>query len=174
VQALLPLLSSALGSGVVLQTSVDSDLPRVRVNRAQLEGTIANLVIDARDALAGTPGAKVTVKASLVMLDDAAAANRGLALGAYVALCVRDNRAETSEALRDSVTNTATKSDGKRGGLGLSMARRLAENSGGAAWLLGRRGRGICVAVFLPTCDSGRSAGTAVSNPQCSGTQIHR
>ncbi len=53
IGGMLDLLESSLGHGVTLTTELAPDLPAVRVDPGQLENTLINLAINARDAMQG-------------------------------------------------------------------------------------------------------------------------
>lgn len=164
IRSLLPLLASALGSRVSLKTAIASDVPAVRVNRAQIESVITNLVINARDALSGVADAAVTIWLARLSLDPSTAAQKGVEPGEYAAVSVRDN----GPGIPDGVLKRAfepffsTKGKGKGSGLGLPMVRWFAERSGGAASLRSRPAEGTTVTVLLPACPEARTADSAV------------
>jgi hypothetical protein len=112
---------------------------------------ITNLVINARDALAGQAGACVLISVRRRDL-------RGtsdlppLGAGSYVELAVTDNGCGIPPELADRVFEPffSTKQRGQGSGLGLAMVRWFAERAGGTVSLKSHPGRGTTVAVLLP------------------------
>jgi signal transduction histidine kinase len=153
VATLSPLFAAVLGSRVKLETDVDANAPAVRSNRAQLESVITNLVVNARDALAGT-GGTVSIKVSRVDLAGAAASARRLKPGCYVAFEVRDDGCGIPEKILGRVFEPFFSTKGNKGtGLGLPMVRWFAERAGGAVSLESRPQEGTVITLLLPALD---------------------
>ena len=153
IASLSPLFVAVLGSRVKLETNVDANAPAVRVNRAQLESVITNLVVNARDALAGA-GGTVSIGVARVDLAGAAAAATGAKPGCYVAFAVRDNGCGIPESLLERVFESFFSTKGSKGnGLGLPMVRWFAQRAGGAVTLESRPHEGTVVTLLLPALD---------------------
>jgi hypothetical protein len=153
VASLSPLFIAVLGSRVKLETDVDQNAPAVRVNRAQLESVVTNLVVNARDALVGS-GGTVSIKVSRVDLDGAAAPAQSLKPGRYVAIAVRDDGCGIPEKVLERVFEPFFSTKGSKGnGLGLPMVRWFAERAGGTVTLQSQPQQGTAVTLFLPALD---------------------
>jgi two-component system cell cycle sensor histidine kinase/response regulator CckA len=153
VASLSPLFVAVLGSRVKLETDLDETVPAVHANRAQLESVITNLVVNARDALAGT-GGTVSIKVETVDLDGPAASTRKLKPGCYVAFAVRDNGCGIPEKVLERVFEPFFSTKGSKGnGLGLPMVRWFAERAGGAVTLESRPELGTAVTLLLPALE---------------------
>jgi PAS domain S-box-containing protein len=130
---------------------------RTRVDRAQLEAAVMNLVINSRDAM--PHGGRITVRTSNVSATDLPG-DVDLRSGDYVALAVEDN----GEGMTPEIAARAfdpfftTKEVGKGTGLGLSMAHGFAVQSGGTLRLQSARGVGTCVTLYLPREQSAAEA----------------
>jgi len=150
IASLSPLLAAVLGSQVKLETALDSTAPAVRINRAQLESVITNLVVNARDALAGATGT-VSIAVTSVELGDAEARSRRVNPGCYVRFAVHDNGCGIPETHLERVFEPFFSTKGSKGnGLGLAMVRWFAEKAGGTVWLESRPNEGTTVALLLP------------------------
>ena len=120
------------------------------VDPGQLENTLLNLCINARDAM--PDGGKITIETSNQWLDRHAASQTDLAPGQYVAMCVSD----TGTGMTPEVMAKAfdpfftTKPIGQGTGLGLSMIYGFAKQSGGQARIYSEVGKGTAVCVYLP------------------------
>ncbi|MEE1819609.1 sensor histidine kinase [Streptomyces sp. SP18ES09] len=126
--------------GVSLRLAPDSRLPDRLVDPRELVTVVGNLVDNAVDAVAGTPGARV--EASFRAEDRT------------VVLRVSDSGPGVPEDRREQIftegwTTKAPPSHGKRG-LGLALVRRLAERRGGTAGVADGPGGGAVFTVVLP------------------------
>lgn len=152
IENLLPLLSRALGSRVDLGTDLSAGACTVRANVAQLESVIVNLAVNAKDAIEGS--GKVTIAAATVDLSSERAAARGLVPGRYVRIAVCDDGKGIPPDALERVFEPFFTTKGDRGGtgLGLSMVRAFASQSGGAAYIESEVGSGASVVLLLPHC----------------------
>jgi len=141
---LVPLVAFALVAHMAC-CEIAADLPLARGERAEFETVIVNLVTNARDALPA--GGAIRISAA-----------RGLHPAA--------GTDATEERLRVAVADTGvgmppevlaragepfftTKAEGRGTGLGLAMARRFAEQDGGALEIASRPGEGTVVTLWL-------------------------
>jgi signal transduction histidine kinase len=156
VASLSPLFVAVLGSRVKLETDVDANAPAVRVNRAQLESVITNLVVNARDAVGGS-GGTVSIKVARVDLAGAAAAAQSVKPGCYVAFAVRDDGCGIPENVLERVFEPFFSTKGSKGnGLGLPMVRWFAQRAGGAVSLQSQPQKGTAVTLLLPALEKER------------------
>lgn len=127
--------------GLSLDVEVEQDLPRVRCNPLGLQSALLNLLLNARDAMAGR--GVVSVRTSRGR-DELAAKT--------IEIAVADSGVgmapETvAQALDPFFT---TKTDGT-GGLGLPMVNRFVRESGGSFSISSELGVGTSVTMTLPT-----------------------
>jgi nitrogen-specific signal transduction histidine kinase len=126
----------------------DAELWPVTVEREQLEAALLNLVANARDAMPKGGRARVMVRnlprGSLLPLD--------LPPGDYVGFLVEDTGAGMSTEVLAKATEPFFTTKGKeRGtGLGLSMVKAFATESGGALQIRSEPGRGTIAEILLP------------------------
>ncbi len=145
--------------GLAVRIEAEPDLPRVRVDRGELEAVLINLATNARDAMPS--GGCITLGASLA---PGPAAEAGDSAGAahHVRLSVADDGvgmpAET--LARATEPFFTTKAEGAGTGLGLTMARDFAAQAGGSFLLESEVGRGTVVTLCLPPipADAGEGA----------------
>ncbi|MFD3333982.1 ATP-binding protein [Streptomyces sp. NPDC058700] len=126
--------------GVSLRIAPASLLPDRLVDPRELVTVVGNLVDNALDAVAGTPGARIDVSLR--------------ADGRTVVLRVTDSGPGVPEESRELIftegwSTKALPSHGKRG-LGLALVRRLAERRGGTARVAGGPEGGAEFTVVLP------------------------
>ncbi|MFL5255275.1 MAG: ATP-binding protein [Rhodopila sp.] len=143
-------LAHTLGTAIVVQSKVPSDVPRVVADRGQLETALVNLGTNARDAMPS--GGILTLSAEPVDSADSDDHPAGLAPGAYVRLSVSDTGTGMDAATLAQATEAffTTKPPGQGTGLGLPMVKALAEQSGGAMTIASTPGAGTTVTLWLP------------------------
>ena len=145
------LLESSLGHGVTLTTELAPGLPAVRVDPGQLENTLINLAINARDAMQGQ--GRITLTTARM---DAQA----------VQIAVADTGCGIPPELLDRVCEPffTTKPLGKGSGLGLSMVYGFVQQSGGELRIDSEPGQGTRVRLTLPVAIQAGHAVDAVDN----------
>ena len=145
-------LSRLLPASVHIKRMGDAHgLPDVRLDTSKLEAVLINLAINARDAMPnggllqiGAVARQVRSSARMDLL--------GLKPGRYVVLIVEDEGEGIPKEIVDRVTDPffTTKPVGEGSGLGLSMAKGFAEQSGGALTIDSTVGEGTRVQIYLP------------------------
>ncbi len=135
------LATRAVGETVTLRFDLGPALHPIRIDPAQFESAVLNLIVNARDALqdrgaAGAAGGRdpcIAVGCRNVVLDDDAAAERGLGPGAYVEVAVADNGPgfDDRTLTRAFEPFFTTKEVGKGSGLGLSQVYGFMRSAGG-------------------------------------------
>ncbi|REJ73076.1 MAG: response regulator [Acidobacteria bacterium] len=152
VQEMSRLLQRLLAEDVRFVTRCDADLRSVWVDPGQLEQVVMNLVVNARDAMAG--GGELAVECSNHELGEAAALARGDSArpGRYVRLRVTDTgKGMTPEAMERAFEPFfTTKAEGEGTGLGLSTVYGIVQQAGGFVDLQSELGVGTAVDVYLP------------------------
>jgi PAS domain S-box-containing protein len=121
-----------------------------RIDGAQLENAILNLVINARDAM--PDGGRITIETANKWIDGHAAKERDLAPGQYVSLCVTDTGTGMPAEVIDRVFDPffTTKPLGQGTGLGLSMIHGFVRQSGGQVRVYSELGQGTTMCLYLP------------------------
>ena len=140
------LLLQALGPSHTLNLELEPEIPDIQADRDQLELTIMNLVINARDA---TPhGGEVIVQGRRASRAEAAA----LPSADYLAISIIDSGIGMDAATLQRAQEPffSTKPLGQGTGLGLSMAYGFAKQSGGAIVLSSKPGAGTTATIILP------------------------
>jgi signal transduction histidine kinase/ActR/RegA family two-component response regulator len=145
------LLQRPLGPTIEIAMQPAADLWPTKVDPAQLETTLLNLALNARDAM--PQGGKLTVATANVHLDeDFVGMNQGAVIGDYVRIAVTDTGIGMSEPVRARAFDPffTTKGIGKGTGLGLSMVYGFVKQSGGYIKLYSEPGHGTAVNIYLP------------------------
>lgn len=150
VSGMEELIARTVGPSISVETINAVGLWQTLIDANQLENSILNLCINARDAM--PEGGKITVETGNRWLDARAARERGLEAGQYVSLSVSD----TGTGMAASVAAQAfdpfftTKPIGMGTGLGLSMIYGFAKQSGGSVHIYTELGKGSAICIYLP------------------------
>ncbi len=153
IQSNAEVLERILGGEIDLQWGLDEAVGNVRADADQFEQMILNLSINARDAM--PDGGVLRIAAADVTLDGERAFENGLLAGDFVVLTVTDTGVGMDEATRERCFEPlfTTKGPFKGTGMGLSSARRLVEESGGAIRCTSAVGAGTTFEILLPVVD---------------------
>jgi PAS domain S-box-containing protein len=167
------MLARTLGEHISVNLRLDGELAAVVVDAAQLESSITNLAINARDAMA--QGGRLTIGARNAELDeDYAAANADVVPGPYLQIEVSD----TGQGMAPDVLARAfepfftTKPVGKGTGLGLSMVFGFIKQSGGHLRIYSEPGLGTTIRLYLPcAADAIAPAAVQPAEPVAGGSE---
>ena len=146
-------LQCVLGSAVRLMIVPSSGPCPVRVSPGQVEQVLLNLVVNARDALQGTPGGQVMVATGPVRMEvDYRHAHGVLPAGTYGWLVVSDTGCGMDATTQARLFEPffTTKEPGKGTGLGMAIVAAILQESGGHITLWSERGRGSRFEVYWP------------------------
>jgi signal transduction histidine kinase/CheY-like chemotaxis protein len=159
------LLNRSLGERIELETISGAGLWKIEVDGPELEATLLNLALNARDAM--PDGGKLTVETSNAYLDDEyCRAHEGVSPGQYVLLAVSDNGGGmTQETLERAFEPFyTTKEAGKGTGLGLSQVYGFIKQSHGHVKIYSEAGQGTTVKLYLPRHDGEEPSDTAADD----------
>ncbi|HVJ51007.1 MAG TPA: cache domain-containing protein [Aliidongia sp.] len=141
------LLEHSLRPDIAIETAMPADLWPVRVDPGQLESSLLNLAVNARDAM---PGAgTLTLRARNVTLP---APEEPSLKGDFVEIAVADNGTGMTEDTRRQAIEPffTTKPVDHGTGLGLSQVYGFVKQSGGSVALDSAPGLGTTVYLYLP------------------------
>jgi PAS domain S-box-containing protein len=150
VEEMTPMIRRLVGEDLQVDLALSPARDRVKVDVGSLEQVIMNLVINARDAVAGT--GRITIETGSVRFDDDYAREHDTAPGEHVMLAIADTGTGMSEeiAARAFEPFFTTKPVGKGTGLGLAMCDGIVRQAGGHITLDSAPGRGSTFRVYLP------------------------
>jgi PAS domain S-box-containing protein len=144
-------LQRSLGERIEIEVSGAPRLWQIEVDVPQLETTLVNLAVNARDAMPN--GGKLTVEASNQTVDrDYLRTNPEVAAGQYALISVSDTGdGMTAEVLaRAFEPFFTTKEIGHGTGLGLSQVYGFVKQSGGHVKIYSEAGHGTTVKLYFP------------------------
>jgi signal transduction histidine kinase len=132
LRTLSRMLERIIGEHITLDLHLAGRLPLIRVDRAQLEQVITNLVVNARDAMG--EGGRLSIRTdTLVVTEQSPVRRRDVPAGRYTRLSVADTGhgmdAETLSHVFEPFFTT--KVDGRGTGLGLATVYGIVSQSGG-------------------------------------------
>jgi len=174
VRSMMDLLMRSLGPSITLETRFPGALDAVQADANQLELTLLNLVVNARDAM--PDGGAIIIEARPDEITETTPG--GLKPGRYVRLSVSDTGAGMDEATLARAIEPffTTKGVGKGTGLGLSMVHGTVEQLGGRMTLKSKPGQGTTVELWMPASETPALAGAfaARGGPSHSADDLHR
>jgi CheY-like chemotaxis protein len=135
----------------------------VRVDRVQLENTLVNLAVNARDAMDGR--GTLTIRAGHTALPGGGDPERSS--GDFLTLSVADTGCGIAPDVLDRVFEPffTTKPLGKGTGLGLSQTFAFARQIGGEVTIASRVGEGTVVTLLLPRDQRGEATARPAAAP---------
>ena len=141
------MLATTLGQSVRMSIALPPDLPKVLADRERTETVLINLAINARDAM--PHGGSLLITAAVADSEPPVAGRPGR----HIEVAVADTGEGMPPEVLARVTEPffTTKPAGRGTGLGLSLARSFAEQSGGALVIESFPGQGTTVRLRLPS-----------------------
>jgi PAS domain S-box-containing protein len=150
VSEMSEILRRTIGETIRLETVLAAGLWKVHADANQLENTVINLAVNARDAM--PDGGRLTIETANCRIDDAYANEHGVSAGQYVMVAVTDTGAGMTPEVREKAFEPffTTKGVGKGTGLGLSQVFGFVKQSGGHIKIYSELGHGTTVKIYLP------------------------
>ncbi|MBN1101903.1 MAG: response regulator [Deltaproteobacteria bacterium] len=148
VETFLAKIRPGLGPAVLLETHLETGLPQVVADPAQMQMVLSTLVENSKEAMAGSGLIRITTMQE--SLEAEAAGPRGLIPGKYVCLQVEDTGEGMDRETRNRVFEPffTTKWIGR--GLGMAAVYGIVRNHEGWIGIESEPGRGTTVRVYLP------------------------
>ncbi|HEX3531771.1 MAG TPA: ATP-binding protein [Thermoanaerobaculia bacterium] len=142
-----------LGERIELRQQLAPDLWNVKMDPAQIEQILVNLVVNARDAMPG--GGRLIIETSNVSFDDSVQARPVTTPGEYVLLSVSDTGVGIPPEIQDKIFEPffTTKEAEGNSGIGLATIYGIVKQAGGNVWAYSEPGGqeiGTTFRVYLP------------------------
>jgi PAS domain S-box-containing protein len=151
VRGFEPLIRRAIGENTALKTVLAEEIAACEVDPSQLETSLLNLAVNARDAM--PEGGEITIAVRrLEQADELLMQYSEAAAGPWIVVSVQD----TGTGMPQHVASRAfepfftTKEPGKGSGLGLSQVYGFVRQSGGFVTLTSHPGTGTHISIYLP------------------------
>ena len=164
IQGMSDLLDRTLGDAITVEAEDDGSGWHIWADRHELENTLLNLAVNARDAMDGR--GRLTIRTSARSLT---ANEIGHCLGGdHVAIAVSDTGCGMAPEILERVFEPffTTKPVGKGTGLGLSQIFAFTRQSGGEVAITSTQGEGTTVTLYLPRhIQAGEAAAKSAAEP---------
>jgi len=159
------LIAKSLTTSIKVETHLADDIWAVDINPGDLEDTLLNLSLNARDAMPNG-GTLVIETVNKTLNNDYLQSNPDDQSGDYVMISVSDTGIGMSDEVRDKVLEPffTTKAHGKGTGLGLSMVYGFVQRSGGHLKIYSEIDKGTVIRLYLPRA-KGPVDNTSPENP---------
>jgi len=151
LKSLEEFLRRTIGERVTLKIELGDDLPTGIIDANQLESSVLNLVINARDAM--PEGGELVIRTAAAELNGEGNSHKQeLKPGRYVVITVSDTGVGMEPELLEKVFDPffTTKPLGQGTGLGLSMVYGFVKQSNGTVRIRSTPGKGTAVELYLP------------------------
>lgn len=161
VAGMLNMLSRLIGEDIDLLWKPAHDIGPVRMDPSQIDQILANLIVNARDAIQGA--GKITIETAMVDFDAAYCEQRpGYIPGQYVLLAVSDNGMGIEKRALPYIFEPffTTKPQGKGTGLGLSTVYGIVKQNKGFINVYSEPDQGTTFRIYLPLYTGEPPAGT--------------
>ena len=130
IHSLEPMLRRLIDADVIFSFELDRDIPRVLMDRTELEQILMNLIINASDAMRG--GGTLTVSTQTHAVSASEARLHHVALGDDVRVTVADTGVGIAADVCDRIFEPFFTTKADRGtGMGLATVRGIVEQAGG-------------------------------------------
>ena len=150
VDGMLKMLSRLIGEDIDLAWRPGANIWPVKIDPAQIDQVLANLCINARDAISGV--GKVTIETKNMIFDETYCAKHfGFEPGQYVMLAVSDNGCGMDKKTLEKVFEPffTTKELGKGTGLGLSTVYGIVKQNEGFINVYSEPGQGTSFKIYI-------------------------
>jgi two-component system cell cycle sensor histidine kinase/response regulator CckA len=151
VANMLKMLQRLIGEDIDLKWQSEANLWSIKVDPSQIDQILANLCVNARDAIAGV--GKVAIETGNICLDKTYCADHeGFVPGDYVLLTVSDNGCGMDKETTDKIFEPffTTKGVGKGTGLGLATVYGIVKQNSGFIQVYSETGHGTTFKIYLP------------------------
>lgn len=151
INGMLKMLRRLLTEQITLHWKPGSDLLDIKMDPGQVDQILANLCVNARDAINGV--GEITIMTENQTFDEAyCALNPDLTPGEYILLSVKDNGMGMDEATRERIFEPffTTKETGKGTGLGLATIYGIVKQNGCHIDVQSKLGEGTTFTLYLP------------------------
>jgi PAS domain S-box-containing protein len=151
IEGMLKMLRRLIGEDINLISQPGASIGLVKIDPSQVDQLLANLCINARDAIGGV--GRVIIETGHVYLDeDYCATHTGFVPGDYTTLTVTDSGSgmdqETMQHLFEPFFTT--KAEGKGTGLGLATVFGIVKQNSGFINVYSELGKGATFRIYLP------------------------
>ena len=152
VQGMINMLKRLIGEDITLNWRPGAQLQPVKIDPSQMDQLLANLCVNARDAIVGVGMIDIETSMATIRPEDCAD-NAELVVGDYVVISVGDTGCGMEKDVQEKIFEPffTTKAVGHGTGLGLSTVYGIVHQHNGFINVVSAPGRGTTFKIFLPT-----------------------
>lgn len=168
IEGMLKMLRRLIGEDIDIAWIPAGGLLPVNIDPGQIDQLLANLLVNARDAIAGV--GKVTIETANAVFDEAYCANHaGFVPGRYAMLGVSDDGCGMGKEIISDIFEPffTTKDVGQGTGLGLSTVYGIVKQNNGFINVYSEPGKGSTFRIYIPQFE-GKAAAEHLDSPPVS------
>jgi len=161
ISSMLKMLQRLIGENIDLIWHPGSSLWPVKVDPSQVDQIMANLAVNARDAISDVGNLTIETKNTIVD-EDYCKSNPEAFPGRYVMLAVSDDGQGIEKEVRERIFDPyfTTKEIGKGTGLGLPTIYGIVKQNNGFINVYSEPGQGTTFKLYFPSCETEKSSVT--------------
>jgi PAS domain S-box-containing protein len=166
LEGMLKMLRRLIGENINLAWLPGKNLPAIIMDPSQIDQILANLCVNARDAISGV--GKLTIETSTLAIDEAYCQDHpGAVIGDFVRLTVHDNGHGMDQTTLNHLFEPffTTKSVGHGTGLGLATVYGIVKQNQGFIQVLSEPGQGSTFHILLPAHKAVNDPSIAAKSP---------
>ncbi len=151
VEKMLKMLGRLIGEDIALLWESANDVCAVKMDPSQIDQILANLCVNARDAIAGV--GRITIETGITRFDQKYCdTHAGFISGEFVLLAVSDNGSGMDKKTQKNLFEPffTTKKPGKGTGLGLATVYGIVKQNSGFINVYSEPGLGSTFRIYLP------------------------
>jgi len=155
IESMLKMLRRLIGEDIDLVWLPGKGLWSVKMDPSQIDQILANLCVNARDAIEGV--GKITIETATKVFDsDYCADHTGSVPGEFIMLTISDNGCGMDKEILNNIFEPffTTKDVDKGTGLGLSTVYGIVKQNNGFINVYSEPGKGTGIKIYLPRHDS--------------------
>jgi len=172
IAGMLNMLQRMIGENIQLKCQASGNLWPVKADPSQIDQILANLCLNARDAIQDF--GEITIELENCGVDaDYCSTRKGLIPGEYVRLAVKDTGCGIDKEMLETIFEPffTTKKVGQGTGLGLSMVYGAVRQNDGFIYVDSEPGIGTTFLIFFPRQEASPEFKTAITNPHRQGNE---
>jgi len=147
------LIKRTIGEDIILITELSSDLELVQVDPYQIEQTILNIVVNARNAMPQV-GQLIIETKNTYLNQNYVKTHQGTKVGSYVMIAITDTGVGIPPEIKDKIFEPFFSTKKEKGtGLGLSTVYGIIKQHGGNIWVYSEPSMGTTFKIYLPVVD---------------------
>lgn len=155
IDRLAGMLSRTIGEHIELSLITEEALWSIRADPVQMDQIVVNLVVNAKDAVAGKEGGRILIETANVLLDAEYVQNhRDVVAGRYVLVSISDNGMGMSPAEQEKIFEPFYTTKGHLGtGLGLATVYGIVKQHQGHIFVYSEPDVGTTLKIYFPAVE---------------------